>query len=614
MTQFTDVSQNDRSVSEVAARRGRLREWMHAASLLLRLKKLALLTNRGRPRRRSPGMLIAAHAAMSKIVMVCLRRPRDIRPALESFLRSLCPDNLEPAHVVSDDARGLHLGVYRPHRPVEANTAYVGWLREDGNGSYALFKGGDDTIELVADAAASRTIWMAASSEVFVASTSQRAIPYFMGSFQPDPSAAAWMLSSGCIGPAVSWDARARPLGPYGRARFDRRQWRLTVDEPDTDLQPRRGTRSEHRARIEAAVSHACAGRFDGFAVCLSGGRDSRNIVQRIDRTALTAITWGRPEALDNPESDAAIARRLAQHYGLEHQYFSTELPDEPIERVLDRFVSCSEGRVDHLAGYTDGFALWKRLAESGIRGIIRGDNLFGCSAARTPDEAAAEAGLLTLESMRTSVPLRELGLEHLATPMPPHLALRAGERGQDWYHRLMHAFRHPTIIAALNEIKAAYVEVANPLNIDTCVDVARSLPSALRDHKKLFNSMADSNIPFARDAAIGSPDETIGGFTELLADELRSARTAHNFSSRFGAHLADRLQAQAPPPRKRSKLRRVIGRAIPAALRHRLGRVDTRLVSARKLALRVYLTNAMLERLSRDAGALDRSTLRRAG
>lgn len=153
------------------------------------------------------------------------------------------------------------------------------------------------------------------------------------------------------------------------------------------------------------------------------------------------------------------------------------------LERFLRslRYLLCGEGRVDHIAGYTDGLALWKSLAESGIRGIIRGDNLFGCSAAATAEEAAAEAGLLTLESMRDPLPLRELGIDGLDTAIPERLARRSGETAQDWYHRLMHGFRHPAIIAALNEIKSAYVEIANPLNIHSCVAIARTLPPAPR-------------------------------------------------------------------------------------------------------------------------------------
>ena len=541
---------------------------------------------------------------MSKLVMVCARDGHEMRPKLDAFLESLCPDNLRSEHMVTDDGRGLYLGVFRPHRPVTEPTAYVGWLREESNGSYAVFKGGE-TIELHADAAASRTIWIAHTPELFIASTSLRAIPYFLGSFELNRDAVAWMLSSGCIGPSLCWDVRARPLGPYGHASFDRARWQLTIDEPDTDLRPLSATEMEHRARIESVVSHSCSGRFDDFAICMSGGRDSRNIAQRINRDGITAITWGNSGSLENPESDAAIARQVARRYGFEHQFFSVDTEREPIETVLRRFVHCSEGRIDNIGGYMDGFALWKHLAESGVRGIIRGDNLFGCEAGHTEHEAAAQSGLLTLGSMRNTLPLRELGIEHLETSIPSHLAKRAGERPQDWYHRLMHGFRQPAMIAALNEIKSAYVEIANPLNVHTCVEVARSLPSALRDNKSLFNSLAEDGIPFARDRAVRDVDETIRDFGELLADELHSKRTAENFSPKFGAYVANGLSVQNGTPGKRArKLRRIIGRMLPKAVRRKISGVEKRSVPAHRLALRVYLANTTIDLLQRDARA----------
>ena len=40
---------------------------------------------------------------MSKLVMVCVRNGHDMRPKLATFLESLCPDNLSPEYVVTDD-------------------------------------------------------------------------------------------------------------------------------------------------------------------------------------------------------------------------------------------------------------------------------------------------------------------------------------------------------------------------------------------------------------------------------------------------------------------------------------------------------------------------------
>ena len=543
---------------------------------------------------------------MSRIVLVCSRQPRNLRPALEHFLTRLCPDNLAPEHVVTHDGRGLYVGIYRPLAPLTDRGFTVGWLRSAGDGSYASFRGGD-TVEIATDAVASRSVWVALTDELFIASTSQRAIPYFLGSFELDRRAVAWMLSAGCTGPGIAWDARARPLGPQARASFDRRAWRLAITEGDTELRPERASVAGHRKRVAAAIDHACTGSFDGFTLCLSGGRDSRNILQRIERTAdLEAVTWGLPEAFDDELSDAAIARRVARHYGIGHRYLSTAAPTEPAEKVLARFVHCGEGRVDHLSAYADGFALWKQLAESGIRGIIRGDNLFGVSAARTYAEAKAEAGLLTLSSLAKTLPLDDLGLDHLVTTVPSKLEPHAGERPHDYYHRLMHAFRHPTVIAALNDLKAAYVEIANPLNIDSCVAVARSLPSKQRDYKRLLNSLADRTIPFARTSAVGSSDGTLAPFIELLADELLSAPTAEHYSRALGAFLADRVARPAAAAwRPRPRPIRAFAVFVPQHLRWRTGARRKPPLSARRLALRVYLVNATVAMMQRDATAI---------
>src|SRR5690606_21605440 len=232
-------------------------------------------------------------------------------------------------------------------------------------------------------------------------------------------------------------------------------------------------------------------------------------------------------------------------------------------------------------------------------------DNLFGVTAARTHAEAAEEAGLITLASLANALPVRDLALDHLSTPVPAELEPFPGERPQDFYHRLMHAFRHPTVIAALNDLKAAYVEVANPLNIDTCVAVARSLPSALRDHKRLLNSMADDAVPFARVNAIGSFDVTLAPFVELLADELLGARTAQHFSRPLGALLADRLTRHVPTPRRRSRLERAVGRLVPQGVRRRVRASTKPPLSTRRLALRVYIANSAIAMLLRDAAEM---------
>ena len=271
-------------------------------------------------------------------------------------------------------------------------SAYVGWL---DNGQESWWRPGSacpqrvvraccartPTVEALADYAASRTIWIAQTDEIFVASTSQRAIPYFLGSLEPNPTAQAWMLSAGTLGPS--------PGGTGERARWvrtARRGWTVLagsfrsashgavpVDPSPDDV---------HAARLREALESTLGNlRLDHcrWILPLSGGFDSRAILLMMnERRGLRTVTWGRKEALGLPGNDAYVAPRVAAALGVEHQYYETDLSDEPVEKLFDRYLVAGDGRTGGFLAYMDGFRTWRTFFESGIRGVIRGDHGFG--------------------------------------------------------------------------------------------------------------------------------------------------------------------------------------------------------------------------------------------
>ena len=133
---------------------------------------------------------------MAKLALVCLRdggphRLQFLRDRMTGFLKGLRPDNLPGAPVtVNDDGNGVLLGVFDAAEPdaIQGCSAYAGWLAESKHewsqpgtdapeGTYAMLRTDARRVELLEDYCGSRTLWYAQTHDIFVASTSQRAIP-----------------------------------------------------------------------------------------------------------------------------------------------------------------------------------------------------------------------------------------------------------------------------------------------------------------------------------------------------------------------------------------------------------------------------------------------------
>ena len=97
--------------------------------------------------------------------------------------------------------------------------------------SYALFRRDENTVELVSDIVSSRTIWYVQTEKCITASTSQRAIVFFLQDFKPNKAVFSWMLSSGTVGPGLSWDSRIQCLSGNSLLFLGRSSWKLTIEK-----------------------------------------------------------------------------------------------------------------------------------------------------------------------------------------------------------------------------------------------------------------------------------------------------------------------------------------------------------------------------------------------
>jgi hypothetical protein len=257
------------------------------------------------------------------------------------------------------------------------------------------------------------------------------------------------------------------------------------------------------------------------------------------DRENVQAVTWGQRVSLEHPESDAAVAPRVAQALGVPHRFYATDVTDDSMAAVLDRYVSVGEGRVDHVGGYLDGFKIWKTLFDEGYDAILRGDVCFPHIGSPPVDpfdvRQNASIWLLRLCDYRDLPTAADMGLP--SQELPDELCPKRGETLATYRDRLYHGFRMPIVLSALNELKAAYVEVVNPFVSTRLIDLVRHQPDAIRADKSILRQYvhdAGPEIPIARCASIESFDSLWGrpDLKEVLAAELKGELSRRLMSS----------------------------------------------------------------------------------
>jgi hypothetical protein len=567
---------------------------------------------------------------MSKLIYLCARKEVELpfkRSDIEIVFTRLTPDNLKPKAPRIIEGEGVLIGILNPadSLPSRNHSVCLGALfehREDWwqpgaevpDGSYALFRGDGETLELVSDIVCSRTIWYVQTEDLFIASTSQRAIVCFLQSYESREAVYPWMLSSGTLGPGLSWDRRIRCLGSDSRLTLDRRSWGVTIDQRPVVFAPEDLPLAVHEHRLREAMEETFA-RLDvdpaRWVLPLSGGYDSRAILLMLkNRAGLKTVTWGLRSALKNKRSDAWVAQELARYYGVIHEYFETGVSEEPIGKIFDRFLVSGEGRTDHIAGYMDGLSMWKRLYESGCQGILRGDEAFGCRAVQSDQQVHCNMGLTVLSDFgNIDMDAAALGFDPGGQKRPEFLERRQSETREMWRDRVNAEFEIPSIFAALGDHKLSYVEIINPLLSRRIVETVRTLPDELRTGKALFMSIITRAVPdikYAKYPAIEARGdilrrpEVAGAISNLLQE-----------SSGQGSHFAVMSRYALNFMEDGKSVKQHGNRALPARIlrwvrtKSRLEKHRPPMMDSYQLGFRVYIILRMNEILSRDAEAL---------
>jgi hypothetical protein len=566
---------------------------------------------------------------MAKCIYICSREL--LSDLVKKFLHTICnkitPDNILAAEPKTMVDGCIAYGIMNPAKTLleKGNSLLLGqifgktenWdvpLSEFPDGSYALFRDGKEHCEIVSDAVASRTVWYYKNENIFIASTSQRAITIFLGSFEFDNRIIPWMLSTGSLGPGFSWDKRIKRIPPDSSIILNKVDWSISFKSTPIEFNIAKRSDEEHKKLLTEALNTTFQTLdldYSNWALPLSGGYDSRGILCLLSANTnvqhLRTVTWGLESAIHIKGNDAYVAKELAKKLNVSHRYYHTDLSDEPVERIINRFVLLGEGRIDHLAAYTDGFKIWKTLFEDGITGTIRGDESFGWLRASSAAGARISLGCGLCSDFSNLKDYKKYGFA--SQEIPQYINPRQGETLGTWRDRLYQEYRTPTFLAALADLKFPYVEQISPFYSKKVLGVARQLPDHLRTEKILFKKIVRSNGPkidFATREATGLPDDILKRtqFVEFLRNELSSDHAKTLLPTEFLESVLKGIRIETEEKLVKANsfsIRSFAKKNLPRFLIRGMRKFAPPTVDPNILAFRVFLISKMNEILNED-------------
>lgn len=571
---------------------------------------------------------------MAKALFICERETNKLptEKDIKIILKELEPDNIipnEPKIIISENSA---FGVMNPNSDlnIENQGFYLGKVlnpldsmylpgSDFPDGSFVLYRNSSDQIEIITDIVASRTVYYYFDDSTFIASSSQRAIIMYLGNFEFNEKVIPWMLSSGNMGPFYSWDKRISHLRPNSSIKLDKTNWSIELKSSSIEFKTKKKSKESHQKSLYEVLLKTFRFYnidFKHWTLPLSGGYDSRGILAFFtsilkDTKEINSITWGTKLAALDRNGDAYIAKKLSKKMGINHQYLNTEFSNESKETIIQRYILLSEGRIDHLAAYIDGFKIWKDLFENNVSGIIRGDEPFGCPSVNSQKNVRKMLGFRYCEDIKNlkfytdyDIPKQEI---------PPFILKRKKESLPKFRDRLYQSYRQPMVLAALTGLKTSYVEVCNPLLSTEIIQTVCGMPDNLRTNKLAFKLIVDklvTDVPIATEGANNKPEKILRQIeiVEILKAELTTVSAKQLFSEKFLKYVLEGIREGKDHIERENKfgLKKILKKILPEFIQNKIRDVHS-VLDNNQLAFRVLIICRMHQILGEDKNLLQK-------
>jgi len=259
------------------------------------------------------------------------------------------------------------------------------------------------------------------------------------------------------------------------------------------------------------------------------------------------------------------------------HRFYNLEDREESIEKVIDRYLKCSEGRLDQPLGFLDGMKVWKDLLKNNLTEAIRGDSGFnsGPTSSERIIRVWYDAGLCSDFSNLKDI-IDEFNLPD--QELPEELERAENDSLITWKDKVYQNYRFTTILAGYSDVKYSYVEQINPLLSREILKRWRELPDHLRADKSLFEEIVDSwspDIPYAKKSGLFTPDDLLRNeeFIDIIHEKIQSEYAQNLFNQEFidyileGVTKEDSSDDSSGSSSLRKKLKELIPKPIEKSI-----------------------------------------------
>lgn len=453
------------------------------------------------------------------------------------------------------------------------------------DGNFFIYRKNNNVLQLISDASLSRSIYYYLTDDYFVYSSLQIPIIVFKNTFVFEKENTPWFLTSGIHKPFHSFDERIKILKPQNILSFNLNTFEYVIEKYNIEI----ANTGDSFKDLLGIIKSSFLDTFpkDKKAILLSGGIDSRLLLNLIDeKTDLAAITWTK-QLNEDSSTDLSIAKEIAKKYNLEHEII--HLKNADFNTAFELFLKYSEGRIDMISGYLDGFEAWKFIKNMKLSALFRGDETFSLYNGDNFSLVRHRNGLLGFDDIETSINKYLIDKNVDFSIVNQH----SEETLNSYAKRIRIDYRLPAILGILNEIKCNFVEVYNPLLNNSIVAYSKQLNPDIDYRDKYFKKFNKeySNIKYASKVSIERVDDFLIKYKKEIVERFEHLNsdvfTKIGFDNEIILQLTNRLSKNSIT--KKSKWS-ILKSLLPKKIKKKFLKLKKHQLSDVRIAFRILI------------------------